>query len=192
MEKEKFVTPVFRGSFVYLNEPHAPPSLPGENPEEKYSITVVMMKDDKAHMAFVRQMRAEIHKLLVEKFGDPKIKKYKWTNPIKDGDNEVIEQWENAYILQARSSQQPAVVNTQLKAIMEAKELYAGAHYRASITLYPWKHPTGGIGVSFSLSNVMKVKDDDAFDGRTTAEDDFADVPYEDDFADEGDDDGLM
>lgn len=178
---EKYITPVFRGSFVYLNEPHAPPANPGETPKEVYSVTVVLRKDDKEHMAFKKKMEAAVLEMLHDKYGDPKTKKFKWTNPIKDGDDDVIEQWEGCYVFKANSERQPGVVDRAKQPIIDPTELYSGAHYRASVSLYPWKHPTGGIGISFSLSNVMKVKDDDAFDGRTSAEDDFADVDYEDD-----------
>lgn len=188
---DKYVTPPFRGSFVYLNETHAPPVAPGEKEKPAYSITIVLKKDDKEQMAFVKKMNRAILEMLHDKFGDPDAagKKYKWTNPMKNGDDEVIDQWEGAWILQAKTDRQPGVVDKAKQAIIDPKELYAGAWYRASITLYPWKHPTGGIGISVSLSNVMKVKDDDAFDGRTSAEDDFADVDYDDDFAE---DDGDM
>ena len=187
---EKYITPVFRGSFVHLNEPHAPPAGPGETPKEKYSITVVLRKDNKEHMAFKKKMDAAIKELLHDKYGDPKLKKFKWTNPMKDGDDEVIEQWEDCFVFMASTDRQPGVVDRAKQPIIDPDELYAGAHYRASVSLYAWKHPTGGIGLSFSLSNVMKIKDDDAFDGRTSAEDDFEDIDYEDELAeeDEGDD----
>lgn len=181
---DKIVTPEFRGSFVYLNEPHSPP----DSDDEKYSITVVLDKDDKEHMAFKKKIDKMAEAMRVERFGEQTSgKKYKYTPPVKDGDDDVVEQFVNSYIIRAKTSTQPGVVDKFRKPITDPKELYSGAWYRAAIELYPWSHATGGKGISASLSNVMKVRDDTAFDGRTSAEDDFADIDYPEDFEDDDD-----
>lgn len=177
----KPVTPVFRGSFVWLNEPHAPPG----SDNAKYSINVVLEKDNAEHMQFLKRLRKEIHELQVEKFGDPEVKKYKFKSPIKDGDDELIEQWENCWVFQASTDRQPGVVGPDKAPIIDPKEIYSGAWYRISYSLYAWDHPTGGKGISVSLSNVMKVRDDEAFDGRTSAESDFEDIEYEEEYEEE-------
>jgi hypothetical protein len=59
---------------------------------------------------------------------------------------------------------------------MDPEELYSGAYYRASIRCFAWEHPTGGKGVSVALDNVMKIKDGEAFSGKSSASDDFASV----------------
>lgn len=185
---EKFITPVFRGSYVYLNEPHTPPAGKDEDPKPYYGITIVLPKDESEAMAFVKKMNSAIKELITDKYGDPKAKKYKWKNPMKDGDDEVTDQWENSWILQAKTDRQPGVVDRQKQEVIDPTALYSGAWYRASISFYAWDHPTGGKGVSVSLSNVMKIRDDEAFDGRTDAESDFADVEYEDDIEDDDED----
>ena len=82
--------------------------------------------------------------------------------------------------MQATSNNKPGIVDAALKPIMDANEIYSGAYYRASIRAYAWEHPTGGKGVSIALDNIMKVKDGEAFSGRTDASDDFANFAKED------------
>jgi hypothetical protein len=84
------------------------------------------------------------------------------------------------YSVQATSNNKPGIVDEVLNPIMNANEIYSGAYYRASIRAYAWEHPTGGKGVSIALDNVMKVRDGEAFSGRTDASADFAEFGKED------------
>lgn len=187
MAKKKMVTPEFRASFVYLTTPHAAPG----SDKEKYSLNVVIQKDNKEQMAFLKKLKAEIAKLRDEKFGEPdtwtKKQKVKYKQPIKDGDDEDIPQWEDCFVFIASSDRQPDVVDTAFQDVIDPDALYSGAWYRVSVSLYSWSHESGNFGVSASLSNVMFVRDDDAFDGRTSAQQDFADVDYADEMEDDDD-----
>ena len=98
----------------------------------------------------------------------------------KDGDEEERPELSGCYSVQATSNNKPGIVDAALNPIMDANEIYSGAYYRASIRAYAWDHPTGGKGVSIALDNVMKVKDGEAFSGRTDASADFADFAKED------------
>lgn len=179
VEKEicmsKLITPEFRGSFVHILEPHAPKAAPGEAQQKaRYQITIPLPKDDK----FWSQVEKLVTETATAKWGKipPKLK-----TPIKDGDNEGRAEFDGKYTIQATSNNKPDIVDKALKPIMDANEIYSGAWYRASIRAYAWEHPTGGKGVSIALDNVMKVRDDEAFSGRSSADDDFADIADTDD-----------
>lgn len=167
----KLVTPEFRGSFVHLLEPHAIKGV--ENAKARYQITIPLPKKD----AFWAKLNALVEETAKAKWGKipPKMK-----SPVKDGDEEERPELVGCYSVQATSNNKPGIVDASLQPIMEANEIYSGAYYRASIRAYAWDHPTGGKGVSIALDNVMKVKDGEAFSGRTDASEDFASFGKED------------
>lgn len=178
---EKIITPQFRGSFVALDKPKR---VKGDDDgEPRFQILISLPKSD----PFWKKMEAEVRDAAVAKFGKvpPKFK-----SPIKDGDTDGSE-YENlagCNFINASNNRRPGVVDAELNDIIDPNELYSGAWYRASIKAYAWDHPTGGKGASFSLNNVMKVKDDGRYDGATSAQDDFAQVAK----APAGDDDSLL
>lgn len=175
---EKLVTPEFRGSFVSIIEPHTMPGAP-EGTKPKYQMTIPLPKKDK----FWKKLESQIETCAKEKWGKipPRLK-----NPIKDGDELGRDEFEGKYTVQASSLNKPGIVDAGLNPIMDADEIYSGAYYRASIRCFAWDHPTGGKGVSVALDNVMKVKDGEAFSGKTDAKTDFAE------FADDEDEDELL
>lgn len=164
----KLITPEFRGSFVHILEPHAPKAAPGEAQQKaRYQITIPLAKDHK----FWEEVRQLVTETATAKWGKipPKMK-----SPIKDGDAEGRDEFVGKLTVQATSKNKPDIVDKNLKPIMDAGEIYSGAWYRCSLRAYAWEHPTGGKGVSIALDNVMKVKDDEALSGRTSADNDFA------------------
>lgn len=162
----KIVTPEFRGSFVHLLEPHTIKGVDGAKP--KYQITIPLPKKD----AFWAKLDKLVDETAKAKWGKipPKMK-----SPVKDGDDEGRPEFAEQFVIQASSNNKPGVVDAALQPIMDANEIYSGAWYRASIRAFAWEHPTGGKGVSIALDNCMKVKDGEAFSGRTDASADFAD-----------------
>jgi hypothetical protein len=164
----KLITPVFRGSFVHLNEPKAPAA----GAEPVYSIAIVLPKDDPTTKKFMKELKAVCDAKATEKFGQlPK----KIKNPWKDGDEEDDRpEWAGAWVINAKAKSRPGVVMKNLKPVMDDELLYSGAQYRASISEWAWTHPTGGKGVSLNLDNVMWVGHGDRFDNRAAAEDDFS------------------
>jgi hypothetical protein len=179
----KLVTPEFRGSFVHVLEPHAIKVAPGEKqPEPRYQITIPIDKKD----PFWKKLDALVEETAKAKFGKIPLK---MKNPKKDGDEpdddgNTRPEFEGRWSIQATSKNKPGIVNIDLNPIMNANEIYSGAWFRASIRAYAWDHPTGGKGVSIALDNLMKVRDDEAFSGRTNAEDDFADFAKKDSMLD--------
>ena len=181
----KMLTPEFVGSFVTLVEPSRPP---GTEAALKYSITIVLPKDDK----FWKEIQKAIVDCAKEKFGKvPKGLK----SPVKDGDeSDYGHEGMFTMTASAKEDRKPEVVMyPSLRPIIDVKEIYSGAIYMASIRPYAWSHAVGGKGVSFGLDNVMKMADGDPLDGRSKATDDFAAFASEasdvEDVAPEADDD---
>jgi hypothetical protein len=162
---DKLITPEFRGSFVHLTKPVKMKGM--DESEPRYQILIPLDKDD----PFWDDLEDAIEEALEDKFG--KIPK-KFKHPVKDGDDEEYDNLKGMSFINATNSRRPGVVDENLDPIMEADELYSGAWYRASINVWAWSHPTGGNGVSISLNNVMKIRDDERYDGGTNAETDFA------------------
>ena len=88
MAKEVYLSPLVRGSFVYLNEPRMPKKGDGK---AAYSIDMMLDKDSPQHMKFFKETKRAVLALVNEKWGDPKVKRYKWTRPWKNGDKEPVE-----------------------------------------------------------------------------------------------------
>lgn len=170
----KLVTPEFRGSFVHILQPHAIKVAPGEKqPDARYQITCPIPKAD----PFWKQFDRMVEETAKAKWGKipPKLKTPKKDGDEVDGEGNVRPELAGRFSIQATSKNKPGIVDASLQPIMSAEEIYSGAWYRVSIHLYAWDHPTGGKGVSVALDNVMKVKDDEAYSGRSTAQSDFAD-----------------
>jgi hypothetical protein len=77
-----------------------------------------------------------------------------------------------AVFLNLKSQRQPGIVDQRRQAIISPEDFYAGCWARASVTCYAYDQK-GNRGVSFGLSNLQKVRDDDPFSGRRKAEDEF-------------------
>lgn len=167
---EKVITPVARLSFPALFEPKA--MEPGQEP--KYSATLLFPLD--ADLSALKKAAAAAAE---EKFGAKakdliKAGKIKW--PIKDqADKSHLQGYTEGSFIAARSSAKPGVVNAALQPIIDPADVFAGVLVRASVSAYAYDHPVGGKGVSFSLNNVMVVRDDGVrFDGRSSPDQDFA------------------
>jgi hypothetical protein len=95
----------------------------------------------------------------------------------------------------ANSKRKPGIlaVNGQPITADNSEEFYAGCWARASVNPYAFNNI--GKGLAIGLGNLQKVKDDDSFEGFTSAEDDFGSDPVEgfttddDDFGGVGDED---
>jgi len=184
MAKEKFITPEFRGSFVAIDQPK---KVKGDdNSTPKYQ---VLASFDKGDEATHKELSRLVEHAAVEKWGKVPAK---LKSPIKDGDEEEYENLKVKWTVNLTNTSRPGVVDAKVQPIMDMDEIYSGAWYRASIRMYAWEHPTGGKGVSASLDNLMKIKDDERFDGATSAEDDFAAFKQGGTDADATEDDDIL
>lgn len=189
-EKKNLITPECRGSYVNFIEPRKVT----EDADPAYSVLIPLKKDSKATEAFMKRLLRAVDDAVTEKFGK-KIAHSKLRHfPIKDGDKETDEDGNvnphhaGCYLIRASSKFKPQVIDKNGNTLYTNEEVYSGAWYRVSISVWAWSHKTGGKGVSINLHNAMKVKDDERFGGGTTAAQDFGDLISEDDDENEDED----
>jgi hypothetical protein len=165
-KSKKVTTPIFRVSFPNVFQP----KLNELSGKTEYSL--VMLFDKKSDLKPMKDLAAATAK---EKWGDKIPAGIR--NPFRDGDIEKAgrEGYINTDFVNTKSNQKPGVVDGDLQPIINAEEFYPGCYARATVTAYAYDNK-GNRGVAFGLGNVQKVKDGEAFSGRSRAEDDFAPV----------------
>lgn len=160
-----------RFSYAHVHEPYSME----EGGTKKYSISILISKDDKAT---IKKIEAAIALALEQgkaKFGG-KIPT-KWKNPLRDGDEERQddETYENCMFVGASSTRKPGIVDENTDEIMSQDEFYSGCYGRASVNFYPF-NVSGNKGVAAGLQNLQKLKDGDKLSGGgSSAADDFGD-----------------
>ena len=179
VKKQSLITPKFRMSFPALFT-QAKPMKDGDEP--KYSITCLFPPG-----CDLSNLQKAAVACAVDKWGDTardKIAKGKIRSPFrKQDEKEGMEGYEPGGIfIIARSGTKPNVVGPNVQPVTDPSMVYPGRWARASLTTFAWTHKTGGLGVSFGLSNVQLLEDDKSFGaGRSKASDDFQPVDIGDD-----------
>ena len=171
----KVVTGKVRFSYAHVFEPS---SMEGQKP--KYSVSIIISKDDAKTLADVRTAIDEALELgKANKFGGklPAV----WKNPLRDGDAERPddEAYKNAFFVNANSDNKPGIVDAAVKPILSQDDFYSGCYGRAGVTFYPF-NSNGSKGVACGLQNVQKLADGDRLSGGSTAEEDFGAAPADD------------
>jgi hypothetical protein len=179
-QSTKVVIGPVRLSYLHIWEPSA---MEGQT-EKKYSASLIIPKDDKKTIAQINAaMDAAKEQGKASKWGG-KIPKKMW-NPLQDGDVEKEDEaYENSYFINAKAATKPGIVDKNRQPILAQDEVYSGCYGYVSITFYPFDK-NGNSGIAAGLNHIMKVKDGEPLGGRSTAENDFANVEV-------GDDDDLM
>lgn len=193
-KKTKIVTPVFRVSYPHIWKPQK--SEDGES--DVYS--VVMIFDGDADLTPMKKLAKAI---CTQKFGAefrPKKKVFKTDFP--DIDVKKNPEYEGKTVVSARSynrkvqvvRRNPSIPKGQpgwLEPIKDESQFYAGCFAMASITCYDYSNQKGGKGVSFGLSNIIKVRDGDPLVNMSNPEDDFEEIDV-DEFDDADFDNGDL
>jgi hypothetical protein len=177
----KVTTPEFRASFAWIFSPQ-PPMEGAQDPTPKYGVT--MLFDEKARKTPQYQAMQNLAvAALKEKFGDKIMPDgngwYKLKtggalkNPFRSGEEKgELEGYAGMVFCAATSKMQPGLVDASLQRIISEQDFYSGCYARATITAYGYDK-AGNKGVAFGLQNVQKLRDGEAFSGRTAAESDF-------------------
>lgn len=175
--KTKVVTGVVRLSYANVWEPKAV----NEGQTPKYSVSLIIPKDDKDTVA---KINAAIDAAIEEgigKFGGKKPNKAALKLPLRDGDVERDEDeaYANSYFINANSPTAPQIVDTKVQPILERGEVYSGVYARVSINFYAF-NSNGNKGIACGLGNIQKVRDGEPLGGKSKAEDDFDQLPDDD------------
>ena len=179
----KVTTGEVRFSYAHVFEPQ---SIEGSEP--KYSVSILIDKDDKKTLARVKKAIDAAKQAGTAKFGGkiPAILKL----PLRDGDvdREDDEVYAGKYFINANCKTKPGLIDKAGNPIIDSTEFYSGCYGHASITFYAF-NTSGNKGIACGLNNIMKTRDGEALGGRAKAEDDFADLIAS--YADDDDDDFL-
>lgn len=182
---ERPVTNIVTGE-VRLSYAHLwVPTAMEKGQKEKYSAAILIKKTDKKTMAKVNAAIEAAEALGKEKYGKKWIPS-KLKPCLKDGDVDrpEDENYAGCYYLSAKSSQQPTMIDRAGNKIVDQDAMYSGVYAFVSLNFYPYDNVSIGVGVG--LNNIMKSRDGEPFSGRTTAEEDFAEL-----IGTEADDDDL-
>lgn len=170
--EKKVLTPEFRVSFPSMFKAKSFNGGP-----EKFSL--VMLFDKKSDLT---KLKKAVSVAMTEKFGDKSKWPKNWKNPFRDGSEKAdLQGYEGMTFVTASSKQKPGLVNNKVEPIIAESDFYAGCYARATVIAYAFD-TAGNRGAAFSLQNVQKLRDGDAFSGRKSAEEEF-------DAVDDGSDD---
>ncbi|CAB4136240.1 Protein of unknown function DUF2815 [uncultured Caudovirales phage] len=167
----KVITGKVRFSYLHVWQPEAI----GDSDEKKYSVSLIISKDDKETIKRVEAaIKAAVAAGKDSKFGGKVPANIKM--PLRDGDIDRAEDeaYKDAYFLNATCRTKPGVVDKNLNPIIDQDELYSGCFGRASVTFYAF-NTNGNKGIACGLNNVQKLSDGEPLGGRSTAESDFGD-----------------
>lgn len=182
----KVITGKVRLSYAFLFKPRKRDG-DGEDREPQYSTAILIPKNTPEGRETYKKLRAAQQAALEEgkaKLGGTIPKK--WKDTIHDGDEEADldnnPEYAGHWYLTASNTRKPGLIDRDRDPILEESDLYSGCYARVSLNAYAYNYQ-GTKGVTFSLRNVQKLADGEAFGGVNTApEDDFDDeYEFEDD-----------
>ena len=151
------------------------------NGPEKYSVSVLIPKDDVETIDAINKAIDAAIEEGVAKFGGKKPNKAAIKIPLRDGDLERDDEaYKGHYFLNANSITAPQIVDKVVKPILDREEVYSGCYARVSLCFYAF-NSNGNKGVACGLGNIQKIRDGEPLGGRTSAADDFK-TEYTDDF----------
>lgn len=157
--------------------------------EPKYSVSLIIPKSDTKTVNKIRKAIQAAYtegesKLKGNGRSVPPLKAIK--TPLRDGDVDRPddEAYKNSYFINANSKTAPGIVDADRQPILDRNEVYSGCYGRASISFYAF-NSNGNRGIACSLNHLQKFADGESLGGKSSAEEDFADIDDEDDDIDE-------
>lgn len=166
-----------RLSYTHVFTKYAPD---GDTDNGKYMTNVLIPKSEKQTVKALQQAIEAAKKAgIVSKWGGKEPKNLEM--PLRDGDTDKDDEvYEGHYFLNAKSNTRPGICDKNKAPIVDEEEIYSGVYAYVSVSFYPYDK-NGNRGVACGLNNIMKFKDGERLGGRTSAENDFADIDAEDD-----------
>jgi hypothetical protein len=163
----KVITGKVRFSYLHVFEPQG---INGSEP--KYSVSLIISKDDKDTVAAVEKAVDNAKTAGISKFGGKIPTSLK--TPLRDGDEDRPddENYANCYFVNASCKTKPGLVYKNGNNIEDELDLYSGCYGLASITFYAF-NTNGNKGIACGLNHLMKLEDGESLGGRVSAEKDF-------------------
>ncbi len=189
VERKPFKLDNVRLSYPNLFKPRAMTGDDGVEKNPEYSASFIL--DKVKHKAIIKAIEAEVKAIAIATWGKVPLK---FKSPLRDGasfvdtkTDEVKDGYGDEVVaINARSRNKQHTVRRDRSPAESEDELYGGCYVNAVITLYPWKHKTGGCGVSANLGPVQFFRNGDRFGTPVLDPDDhFEDLGDDDDGDDE-------
>lgn len=202
----KTLSPVGRGSFVFLLKPHkweddGPKKRSSDDDDDndgaKYSIVLVFDRKAQKTEEFKRLVKT-VTSVAQQQFGKEAISKTaedatealrsKYHNPIRPG-SDYKKHGEpftdkGAVFVKFASYDKPGIIDDDDNELDSKKEVYAGAYYRVSYVARAFS-TRGNDGVHMLLNNVQKKKDGEPLTQMSDPHKDFGDDDDDDDDAED-------
>lgn len=166
-----------RFSYLHVFEPW---SNDADKPKQ-YTATLLIPKKNRELVEKVRKAIKDAYDIAVnERWGGKK--PAKWFDPLQDGDEPKQdgdtrgEAYEGCWYINAKSKNQPGIVDKARQPITDSEEFFSGCYGYASVAFSGFSN-SGKYGISCFLNNIMMTREGEALGGaRTTAEQDFKDL----------------
>lgn len=172
----KIITPIFRASYTKIWEPGT-----DQQGNSYYGLSMIFNKD-KLKPDELKLIQDSIKKALVEKWGaDPAKHPRNLKICLRDADQEdrtnpnaanYDPAYVNSFFMNAKSGNQPGIVDDRVQPILDKNEFYSGCYARASVVFQAYDKG-GGKGVGCYVNNIMKVADGERLGGAAPADEDF-------------------
>lgn len=162
------------------------PRAAQEGFKEKYSVTLLIPKTDKATLRKIDAAMEAAKKAYLQKHAGKKLPSSLKTI-MHDGDGERVNGGEygpeckGCYVMTVSSNNKPVLVDAQKLPITEPTELYSGCYGRAIVNFYVYD-TNGNKGISGGLNGVMKLHDGEPLAGGIVT-----DADWDDDWEDADD-----
>lgn len=103
--------------------------------------------------------------------------------PLRDGDIERPddEAYADAWFINANSTTAPGIVDKACEPILDRNLVYSGVYGRAAITFYAF-NSNGNRGIACGLQNLQLIRAGEPLGSKSSPEDDFGDIEYDEDF----------
>lgn len=184
MSNTKVLIKNARLSYAHLFEPHAM----NAGDEGKYSVCLLISKDDKEALQAIKQAVADATaEGIAKKWKGKKPATLKL--PLRDGNERSDDpNYEGQYFLNANSNRRPDVLIRRNGALIQATEedIYSGCYAAVTVTFYAFDS-NGNRGIAAGLGNVLKRRDGERLSGGANGLEDFgdSDLDTEDDLSDD-------
>lgn len=166
------------------------PKAIGESTEEKYSVSLIISKDDKDTLKAIKEAIDQAKEEGKAKLGGKIPASLK--TPVRDGDEDRPddEAYANSYFINCNSKNKPKIYEfikftadgkTKADPIDSDDDVYSGMYACVSLNFYAF-NTNGNKGIAAGLGNVLKTDDGERLGGGSSAEEDFDLANDEDDF----------
>jgi len=172
-ELKKVTTPIFRVSFPNIFTPTSFDGGPA-----KYGVSMLFepakfSEADKKAWAAMKALADEVSKNAFKKALKDLPDNFK--KAFRRGEEkEGLDGYGPGIIfVNATSKMKPGLIDKDKTIITDQESFYAGCYARATVVCFSFDNK--GKGIAFGLNNLQKVRDGEAFSGRTDASEDFDD-----------------